>query len=188
MCLCVCVRLYRGRDSDLAAIAETHAAQGRELGLKALLLVMKLFPLDLLPHLPRLLDGVHHRILVPKQWRGVQARQDVCGREALSPVSGLIVTDRAGDQSEIIAVRELTGKTSDSKGTPTVAPNLETCVESNIVKIVPRLSEGEVELLPYRFYISDSFRCTHVPRWLRLGVYLGLNNNVGRNLSVAILF
>lgn len=43
-----------------------------------LLLLVELLPLDLLPHVPGLLDGLHHRILVPKQRCGVEAGQDVC--------------------------------------------------------------------------------------------------------------
>lgn len=69
-------------DSDLvspAAVVEAHACEGRELGLHALLVVLQLLSLDLFSHLPGLLDGLHHRILVPEQRCGVQAGQDVWG-------------------------------------------------------------------------------------------------------------
>lgn len=72
----------------LVAIVEAHAAEGRQLGLQALvprllLLLVELLPLDLLPHAPGLLDGLHHCILVGKQRRGVEAGQNVCdGTEA----------------------------------------------------------------------------------------------------------
>lgn len=42
--------------------------------------MLQLFPLDLLSHFASLLDGLHHRVLVPEQCRGVQAGQDVCAR------------------------------------------------------------------------------------------------------------
>lgn len=80
--MCVC---------HLVSVVEAHAAESRQLGLQALcpgLVVvmmrrmmmmrkMMLLLLYLLPHLPRLLDGLPHSILVPEQRSGVQARQDV---------------------------------------------------------------------------------------------------------------
>lgn len=65
--------------SNLVAIVEAHAAEGGQFGLQTLvsrlllLLLVELLPLDLLPHAPGLLDGLHHRILVPKQRCGVEA-------------------------------------------------------------------------------------------------------------------
>ena len=63
--------------SYLAAIMEVHAAEAGELCIQTMLL-LQLLPLHPLPHLPRLLDGFHHCILVPKQRCRVQTGQDVC--------------------------------------------------------------------------------------------------------------
>lgn len=65
--------------ADLAAVAEAHVAERRQLGLQAGLL------LELLPHAAGLLDGLQHRLLLPEQRRGVQAGQEVCKRHR--PVS-----------------------------------------------------------------------------------------------------
>lgn len=54
-----------------SAVVEAHGGEGRQLGLHALLVMLQLLPLDLLPHLPGLLDGLHHRVLVPEQGGGV---------------------------------------------------------------------------------------------------------------------
>jgi len=58
-----------------SAVAEAHGGEGGELGFQPLLVVL---PLDLLSHLPGLLDGLHHSILVPEQRGGVQTGEDVC--------------------------------------------------------------------------------------------------------------
>lgn len=70
--------------SNLVAVVEAHAAEGRQFGLQALvsrllllLLLVELLSLDLLPHAPGLLDGLHHCVLVPEQRCGVEAGQDV---------------------------------------------------------------------------------------------------------------
>lgn len=86
VCLCIflCSHTWSVCPSNLVAVVEAHAAQSWQLGLQTvvsrlllLLLVVELLPLDLLPHAPRLLDGLHHRVLVPKQRCGVEAGQDV---------------------------------------------------------------------------------------------------------------
>lgn len=72
--------------SNLVAIVEAHAAECWQFGLQTvvswllLLLLVELLPLDLLPHAPGLLDGLHHCVLVPEQCCGVQAGEDVWGR------------------------------------------------------------------------------------------------------------
>lgn len=50
-----------------SAVVKAHCAQGRQLCLHALLVVLQLFPLDLLPHFSSLLDGLHHCVLIPEQ-------------------------------------------------------------------------------------------------------------------------
>ena len=62
--------------SDLVAIVEAHVAEGRQFGLQAVVSWLLLL-LDLLPHAPSFLDGLHHRILIPEQRSGVEAGQDV---------------------------------------------------------------------------------------------------------------
>ncbi len=86
VCLCIflCSHMQSVCPSNLVAVVETHAAEGGQFGLQTvvsrlLLLMVELLPLDLLPHAPGLLDGLHHRVLVPKQRRGVEAGQDVWG-------------------------------------------------------------------------------------------------------------
>lgn len=85
VCLCsfLCIASCDLCPSNLVAIVEAHAAEGGQFGLQTLvpwlllLLLVELLPLDLLPHAPGLLDCLHHRILVPKECRGVEAGQDV---------------------------------------------------------------------------------------------------------------
>lgn len=85
VCLCIflCSHTWSVCRSNLVAVVEAHAAQSWQFGLQTvvswllLLLVVELLPLDLLPHAPRLLDGLHYRVLVPKQRCGVEAGQDV---------------------------------------------------------------------------------------------------------------
>ena len=87
--ICVCVRALCLIDAfaparvstDLvrSAVADAHGVEGRQLGLHALLVVLQLLPLDLLPHFPGLLNGLHHSVLVPKQCCGVQTGQNVWG-------------------------------------------------------------------------------------------------------------
>lgn len=60
--------------TDLAAVAEAHVAERRQFGVQTGRLV------ELLPHAARLPDGLHHRVLVPKQRRGLQAGQNVCNK------------------------------------------------------------------------------------------------------------
>jgi len=40
-------------------------------------LVLLLFPLDLFAHLPSLLNGFHHCVLIAKQGGGVETGQDI---------------------------------------------------------------------------------------------------------------
>ena len=84
--------------SNLAAV-KTHAAQYRQLGFQALLVMVKLLSLDLLPHLPGLLDGLHHSVLVPEQCCGVQTGQNVWGggKEGLL----LRLTQQSTNQSRV---------------------------------------------------------------------------------------
>ncbi|TNN86645.1 hypothetical protein EYF80_003113 [Liparis tanakae] len=44
-----------------------RVVEGGQLCFHALLVMLQLFPLDLLPHFPSLLDGLHHCVLVPEQ-------------------------------------------------------------------------------------------------------------------------
>lgn len=60
------------------AVVKTESRESREFSLHALLVMLQLLTLDLLPHFPGLLDGLHHSILVSEQCRGVQIRQDIC--------------------------------------------------------------------------------------------------------------
>lgn len=50
-----------------SAVVEAHWTEGGQLCFHALLVMLQLFPLDLLPHFPSLLDGLHHCVLVPEQ-------------------------------------------------------------------------------------------------------------------------
>lgn len=54
-----------------SAVVEAHRSEGGQLRLHALLVMLQLFPLDLLPHFPGLLNGLHHCVLVPEQGGGV---------------------------------------------------------------------------------------------------------------------
>lgn len=71
---------HRVADAHLVspAVVKTEARESREFSLHALLVMLQLFTLDLLPHFPGLLDGLHHGVLVSEQCRRVQVRQDIC--------------------------------------------------------------------------------------------------------------
>lgn len=59
------------------AVVQPHVIHGGQLPINTMWLLL-LLPLDLFSHLPSLLDGFHHGVLIPKQGGRVETGQDIC--------------------------------------------------------------------------------------------------------------
>lgn len=62
----------------IPAVVQPHIIHGGQFPINTMWLLLLLLPLDLLSHLPSLLNGFHHCVLISKQGRGVETGQDIC--------------------------------------------------------------------------------------------------------------